>query len=635
MKKKPTLFGIAFAMSALFSAKAQTDLTSLITNPSFETGDLTGWTWTGATGYGWLGPNTDGDATKNGTYVCGVWNGSIADPVCSQTLTGLASGFYKVTALVTVSKGRLTNQRLFANSGPTTKSMLYGAGTNAAYSAANLAILSASETYSFGGYSESTAESGPFKRLSVVKQVTDGTLTLGIKVSGKASTQGYVFSNTTSGDAGFFKFDGFTLTEVSNEANLDNIMLSAGLLDAPFSPNTTTYTATLPVGTTTVTPTPVVSVEGEVISGADAVNVSSGSGSSTITVTSLDGTTTKTYTIDYTVLTLSNDATLSTLTLNAGTLVPDFSPTTTSYIVEYNSDVTSVTPTVVVNEAHATISGEGVVTITNGVATSTIVVTAQDGTTKKTYTINYYASFTPLYTTLTNLIGDPYCNTLYNFSNSWGANNRSVETDYVYCGARSIKVSGKCGSSLDYDLTGKIEAGKTYHVKAMVSTNGTGETKIGISGVDTAPLVYTISTASGEWLPLEFTFTASLSVTPTTSVNLFLNSCESQTATESYIDNYEMYDVTSIQTSVNSQIAVQSQHIYAQGNKFIAELKLSKTAKVQFLVYNVQGELLTQTDAKMLQVGHVTETIDAPLSQGVYLVKTIIDGKFNVTKIIK
>lgn len=280
-----------------FDASSQTDKTSLITNPSFETGNYTGWTWTGRTG-GWQDVNTDGDGTKDGSYIAGYWNGSIGDVECSQTLTGLPNGYYRVTALATVSTGRSTLQRLFANG----KSVLYGAIANPAYSAANLAILGATETYAFGGYAESGAENGPFQKLSVVAHVTDGTLKLGFRTNGKSTALGYNFTYTAKGDAGFFKFDNFTLTEVSNAATLDNISLSTGALNTAFNPNVTTYTATLPVGTTTVTPNVVAVADGQTITGAGAVDVSGGSGSSVITVKSVDGTATKTYTINYTVL---------------------------------------------------------------------------------------------------------------------------------------------------------------------------------------------------------------------------------------------------------------------------------------------------------------------------------------------
>ncbi len=296
---------LLFAFLITFCLSAQTDRTNLISNASFETGTYDGWTWIGRTG-GWTDVNTDGDATKNGSFIAGYWNSPIGDVTCSQTLTSLPIGYYRVTALATVSSGRVTNQRLFAN----TKSILFGASTNTAYSSANLAILKASESVSFAGYAESSAENGPFKKLSICTMVTDGSLTLGFKCSGKASTQGFNFSSLSKGDAGFFKFDHFTLAEVSNDATLDQLSLSSGALDEPFDPAVSDYTASLPKGTLTVTPVVLPAVEGQTTTGTNIVDVSSGIGVSTIKVTSYDGTVTKTYTIHYTVL----QETYSTLT---------------------------------------------------------------------------------------------------------------------------------------------------------------------------------------------------------------------------------------------------------------------------------------------------------------------------------
>lgn len=301
---KNTILTIIFAVLSgiLADLQAQTDYTGSITNPSFETGNATGWTWTGADGYSWIGPNTDGDATKDGLYINGLWNSSIGDAQCAQTITGLPEGFYKVTALLTVSTGRLTNQRLYATSGSTTRSMLYGPESHAAYSATNLDILGATESYNFGGFPETAAENGPFYKHSVVSHVTDGSITIGIRVSGKSNTAGYDFSYTSRGDAGFFKFDNFTLTEVSAVATLDNISLDNGFLDAVFNPTILNYTASLPANTTTVTPSVVPTVEGVTIEGTGPVDISSGSGTSTITVTALDEITQQTYIIQYRII---------------------------------------------------------------------------------------------------------------------------------------------------------------------------------------------------------------------------------------------------------------------------------------------------------------------------------------------
>lgn len=83
---------------------------------------------------------------------------------------------------------------------------------------------------------------------------------------------------------------------------------------------------------------------------------------------------------------VSTDATLSGLTYN-GTSVPNFSASQTTYEVELPAGTTAV-PTVAAtaNESHATVA----VTQANAIpGTASVLVTAEDGTTTKTYTINF------------------------------------------------------------------------------------------------------------------------------------------------------------------------------------------------------------------------------------------------------
>lgn len=82
----------------------------------------------------------------------------------------------------------------------------------------------------------------------------------------------------------------------------------------------------------------------------------------------------------------STDATLSALTYD-GTSVPDFSAATTSYEVELPADYTGV-PMVAAtaNDNNATVS---ITQATSLPGTATIVVTAEDGTTTKTYTVTF------------------------------------------------------------------------------------------------------------------------------------------------------------------------------------------------------------------------------------------------------
>jgi len=83
------------------------------------------------------------------------------------------------------------------------------------------------------------------------------------------------------------------------------------------------------------------------------------------------------------------DATLSSITLSTGVLIPAFcrilSPTLPLCLME----TATVTPTAVAAITGATITGTGAVDVSSGTGVSTILVTATDGITKKTYTINY------------------------------------------------------------------------------------------------------------------------------------------------------------------------------------------------------------------------------------------------------
>ncbi len=93
---------------------------------------------------------------------------------------------------------------------------------------------------------------------------------------------------------------------------------------------------------------------------------------------------------------LSADADLSALTISAGTL-PTFAAATTSYAVDVDNDVPSVTltPTTSDTTASVTVAGTAVTSATASSAIAlnvgtneiAIVVTAQDGTTEKTYTV--------------------------------------------------------------------------------------------------------------------------------------------------------------------------------------------------------------------------------------------------------
>ena len=115
----------------------------------------------------------------------------------------------------------------------------------------------------------------------------------------------------------------------------------------------------------------------------------------TVIVTAQDSTT-KTYTITLTRAALSDNADLGGLTISSGTLSPQFSSSDITYTASVDNSVTQVTVTPTASDSSATIavngntvtSGTGYILtgLTAGTTTVTVIVTAQDSTTK-TYTI--------------------------------------------------------------------------------------------------------------------------------------------------------------------------------------------------------------------------------------------------------
>jgi len=85
------------------------------------------------------------------------------------------------------------------------------------------------------------------------------------------------------------------------------------------------------------------------------------------------------------------DATLSALTVSVGSLT--FDPATTTYNVDVPVGTTSVTVDAIANKEFATVTGAGVITLNPG-GIASLVVTSGDGSTTKTYTVNFATSLT-------------------------------------------------------------------------------------------------------------------------------------------------------------------------------------------------------------------------------------------------
>ncbi len=167
--------------------------------------------------------------------------------------------------------------------------------------------------------------------------------------------------------------------EPTSDAKLTDLLVDGSQIEG-FDTDVTEYVHYLPAGTTTVPTVDAVAVSGAtfVITNAEGIP-----GTTTIEVTAEDGTTIDTYSILFT-FEGYDDATLSDLTVD-GTTIDGFDPANISYIYQVATGTTLV-PTVAAtaNAASSTV----VITPATGLpGTTSILVTAGDSSTTKTYRV--------------------------------------------------------------------------------------------------------------------------------------------------------------------------------------------------------------------------------------------------------
>jgi hypothetical protein len=183
----------------------------------------------------------------------------------------------------------------------------------------------------------------------------------------------------------------FTLEGLSNDATLADLKVDGTTVDG-FAADVYEYTISLPHGTTTV---PEVSAAATSEAAAMVVNQATAlPGDATVVVTAEDEATELIYTVHF-VVEPNDDATLSVIKVN-GTAVAGFDPAVLTYNIELQIGTTAI-PVVAANATDA----NAVVVIAQAAAlpgTATIDVTAEDGTTELSYTVNFTVKQAPKYT---------------------------------------------------------------------------------------------------------------------------------------------------------------------------------------------------------------------------------------------
>jgi hypothetical protein len=167
------------------------------------------------------------------------------------------------------------------------------------------------------------------------------------------------------------------------DALLNSMTISAGNLKPAFNTVDTLFDAVLPVGTTSVKLAAVPSNALSTIADTGTIDISGGAVTRKVIVTAPDGVS-KTYR-NVIVRTISKDSTLTNLTVN-GVTITGFAPDTYTYEVKLptNSTIPTVAVTTAFKYATAVVTPA---TILPG--TTKIVVTAENGTSKTTYNVNF------------------------------------------------------------------------------------------------------------------------------------------------------------------------------------------------------------------------------------------------------
>ena len=91
---------------------------------------------------------------------------------------------------------------------------------------------------------------------------------------------------------------------------------------------------------------------------------------------------------------LSSNNALSSLTVSAGTLTPAFDPASTEYTLSLPSQSDRITITANPSDSRATVQGDGDISLQDGETSLSVVVTAEDGSTR-TYTITVQVAQAP------------------------------------------------------------------------------------------------------------------------------------------------------------------------------------------------------------------------------------------------
>ena len=388
-----------------------------------------------------------------------------------------------------------------------------------------------------------------------------------------------------------------TVTRPSTDATLSALTLSSGTLSPTFLAGQTSYSATVGSGVASIQVTATTS------SGAATVTVNgtpttSGSASSpislnfgtnlvTIDLTAQDGVTTKSYTIS--VNRPSNDATLTGLTLSAGTLDQAFFSGTTAYTTTLDTAVASIQVTATASSGAATMTVNGTsvtsgaaspaISLTMGSNVVSVVVTAEDGVTTKTYNITVgRGTADATLSALTVTAGA--------LSPAFSATQTSY-TDLVGSAVPSIQVTATSNSGIaTLTINGSAVASGTP--SAIALTMGVNTINVSVTAQDgVTTQAYTITVARGSAVAT----LSALSMSATTLDQAFQSAQLSYTASVPYLQ--PATTVTATTTDANATLKIDN--VAATSGSASGVINLAQGSNNISVVVTAQNAFTTQT----------------------------------------
>ncbi len=186
-----------------------------------------------------------------------------------------------------------------------------------------------------------------------------------------------------------------TKAPLSSDCTLSSLSLDNAKLSPAFSPSKTEYTATVDHTVTSVKVTAKANDSGAKVTVSGGDSLKTGKNTVTVTVKAEDGSTKKyTVTVTKSSKPLSDDCTLSSLSLDKAQISPAFSSDKTSYTATVDHTVSSLKVTYKTNDSTATVTVSGADRLKTGENTVTVTVKAENGDTKK-YTVKVTKTANP------------------------------------------------------------------------------------------------------------------------------------------------------------------------------------------------------------------------------------------------